>query len=393
MGFTLQPDTRSPTGLCLTRTGGVGSAAGTGAGLPTGSGHPNCGALTGPTPEETAATSLRADQLSATLTVRRQEERAEAFEAFASTFGTREPDRFTLRPRFEPMMAPVAPVASDEPSAALPALSPPPASVPVEPFRPDSASGGALGVGGILASIPTAIPLPVVAPELPDLTGLRPEIRELFLQEIADPDYPFDLRLPDGGLLTKGTPMGFFDSLTSGFDALGAAAGAAEGVGGALQTFGVLGNGGGGGGVPPGGPLPPAVGAGFFPPATAASGLVAPIVGTVAKTVALGAAGGLAANLLGFGDAQTGGFELVRGAGPHERAVFRQPTGDPRITPLREVDAIHPVTGKVITYRNKGRTILFADDLAAVKRVRRVHRILNSAFPKGRTTSRRRGRR
>lgn len=39
---------------------------------------------------------------------------------------------------------------------------------------------------------------------------------------------------------------------------------------------------------------------------------------------------------------------------------------------LSQVHAVHPITGRLMTYKNMGRCVLFSGDLSAAKRVRKV---------------------
>ncbi len=50
-------------------------------------------------------------------------------------------------------------------------------------------------------------------------------------------------------------------------------------------------------------------------------------------------------------------------------------TGAISVRPIKEIQALNPSTGRVHTWREKGRCLLFADDLGAVKRVRKVARL------------------
>ncbi len=50
-------------------------------------------------------------------------------------------------------------------------------------------------------------------------------------------------------------------------------------------------------------------------------------------------------------------------------------TGALSVRPIKEIQAVNPMTGRIHTWREKGRCLLWSDDLAGVKRVRRVARL------------------
>lgn len=56
------------------------------------------------------------------------------------------------------------------------------------------------------------------------------------------------------------------------------------------------------------------------------------------------------------------------------RGTQNMTTGAMSVRPLKEIQAINPLTGRIHTWREKGRCLLWSDDLAAVKRVSRVAR-------------------
>lgn len=69
-----------------------------------------------------------------------------------------------------------------------------------------------------------------------------------------------------------------------------------------------------------------------------------------------------------------------RSEGTQCPTFFRQ--GGATMRAVREVQVIHPQTGKCITYRNMGRTLLFSGDVQAAKRVKRIARMAGVRRPR-----------
>lgn len=65
-------------------------------------------------------------------------------------------------------------------------------------------------------------------------------------------------------------------------------------------------------------------------------------------------------------------MERLRGVVGGQTTMFRY--GGQRVSPVREIQALHPETGRICTWKYMGRPILYSGDLAACRRVSRVAR-------------------